>query len=61
MCIIIIFLLYIGRLTGTSPFSAEDHDVIVDKNLKCNIDFSTRNLDKRVSYDALDLLKKLLK
>lgn len=48
-------------LTGTSPFSAEDHDVIVDKNLKCNIDFSTRNLDKRVSYDALDLLKKLLK
>ena len=43
-------------LTGTSPFKGKSYDEIVMKNYKCTIDFTTKDMDKKLSAEAYSLL-----
>jgi len=54
---VIMFIL----LSGASPFKGKSYDEIVLKNYNCTIDFKYKDIHKKLSTEAFDLLRKLLK
>lgn len=47
-------------LTGEQPFDRSDKDQLVDQILYLNIDFSQVQESAEVSYESIDLLKRLM-
>ena len=47
-------------LTGEQPFDRSDKDQLVDQILHLNIDFSQVQESAEVSFESIDLLKKLM-
>lgn len=48
-------------LVGESPFKGSSYDEVVTKNYNCEINTPFAQLEKKLSRNCLDLLKKLLK
>lgn len=51
-CGVIMFII----LTGSSPFKGKSYDEIVMKNYTCEIDFKTKDMHKRLTPEAYDLV-----
>eukprot|EP00825_Cyclidium_porcatum_P030592 TRINITY_DN3239_c0_g1_i2.p1 TRINITY_DN3239_c0_g1~~TRINITY_DN3239_c0_g1_i2.p1 ORF type:complete len:417 (+),score=70.69 TRINITY_DN3239_c0_g1_i2:527-1777(+) len=47
-------------ITGCSPFYSTKYEEIVQKNLKCQIEYSKPEFKQQLSAEAIDLLKNLL-
>lgn len=53
--------MFIFRLSGVSPFKGNSYDEIVLKNYNCTINFKYNDMHKKLSAEAYDLLKSMLK
>lgn len=43
-------------MTGSTPFKGKSYDTIVLKNYNCTIDFKYKDMHKKLSKEAYDLL-----